>query len=65
VRRWLRLLDHISPWHRGYIEGWDDGINDAAQDLEILLQQHDGDVIPRARIEALAARLRAELDDAH
>jgi len=61
VRGWRRLLDHISPWHRGYSEGWDDGINDAARDLERLLQQHDGDVIPRAKVQALATRLRSEL----
>lgn len=56
-----RLLDRITPWRRGYMAGWDDGNRSAVQDLEILLEEHDGDVIPRAEIEAVAARLRAEL----
>jgi hypothetical protein len=60
-----RLLDRISPWRRGYSEGWDDGAETAALDLDDLHGLHHGDLIPRAEVQAIQTQLRAELDHPH
>lgn len=62
-RRLLLLIHRISPWHRGYLEGWDDGIRESAAYVEVLLDQPYGDHIPRAAVKDLAARIWAETDD--
>jgi hypothetical protein len=53
------------PWcQRVYGDGWDEGIRNAVMSVEILLDKHGGPAIPRTEVEQLAARLRAELEDA-
>lgn len=52
--RWLR---------RRYVEGWDNGIRDAAYSVDYLLEQHSEATIPRAAVKDLSARLYAELEE--
>jgi hypothetical protein len=61
VRFVNRLLDRISPWRRGYSEGFEDATYTAVQDLDDLLRQYGGDPIPCAEVWAIQTRLRAEL----
>ena len=50
-------------FRRLYVEGWDDGIRDAAHSVDYLLEKHSEATIPRAAVKALAARLHAELEE--
>jgi len=60
----MRLFERL-PWcERIFIDGWDHGIRDAAMSVERLLDRHAGAAIPRAEVERLASRLRAELEEA-
>lgn len=64
MRRWQRFLARILPWRRGYSQGWDDGVQTALLDLQMVLREQPGDVISRVEVMAVAARLHAELHPA-
>jgi hypothetical protein len=53
------------PWcERIFSDGWDEGIREAVMSVDRLPETHGGPAVPRADVERLAARLRAELEDA-
>jgi len=59
----MSLFERL-PWcERIYSDGWDEGIREAVMSVENLLDLHGGPAVPRAEVERLAARLRAELED--
>ncbi|MDX3003898.1 hypothetical protein PWY87_19570 [Kribbella solani] len=60
-RRMRRLLDRLSPWRRGYDEGFDGGISIAVAYVDRLLSGYSGPTIARTDVHDVAARLRKEL----
>ncbi|MFG1910027.1 hypothetical protein [Kribbella sp. NPDC048928] len=57
-----RLLYKVSPWHRGYSEGWDDGVRTAVAGIRELLKE-SSDGIPNRDLCVLRDQLCAEIRD--
>ncbi|MEU4195126.1 hypothetical protein AB0E69_24715 [Kribbella sp. NPDC026611] len=55
----LKLL-RFSPWHRGYGEGFDGGIGEAAAFVDVLLATSPEATIPRTDVEDLRTRIKRE-----
>lgn len=62
VKGLWRLLYRVSPWHRGYSEGWDDGVRTAVAGIRDLLKE-SSDVIPHRDLRVLRDQLSAEIRD--
>jgi hypothetical protein len=53
-----RRLDRVTPWRRGYSEGFDDGIRIAIQDIEHLLGYEP---VPRGEVMRVLSVLQREI----
>ncbi|MGZ0146717.1 hypothetical protein ACXJJ3_06570 [Kribbella sp. WER1] len=60
MKQFWRLVYRISPWHRGYSEGWNDGVRMAVIELRDLLREAT-DVVPNRDLRVLHDRLHSEV----
>jgi hypothetical protein len=61
TRRLHLLLDQISPWRRGFTEGWNCGVAEGMNLVEDLLKARTGHTFTRADLADVAFQLRREL----
>ena len=60
-RLWAKFLAKVSPWHRGYDRGWDDGVHESLRTIEQLLEECPDQFISRIDVYKVGIRLKAEI----